>query len=135
MSWVVTAVVVAAGAVTAYSQKQAAEAQEIELEQQAEQERISAESRELQRRQRLNKVLAANVVSQAAGGITGEGTPQSIALESAKQASVSEGINNLSDRLKQAQLKRRAKNVSSLGTTQAASTLLNSVASASKLGN
>lgn len=130
MSWIVTLAVVGTGVISAAQQKKSAKAQEIELEKQAEEERLSAEGRELERRQRLNKALAANVVSMAAGGITGEGTPQSIALESAKQVSLSEGINQLSDRLKQAQLKRQAKNVSATGTTQAASTLLSTATSA-----
>lgn len=134
MTWLVTAVV-ATGLVTAHGQRQAAKVQSEELEKQAEQERIAAESRELERRQRLNKILAANVVSQAASGITGEGTPQSIALESAKQASISEGINALSDRLKQAQLRRQARNVRSAGNIQAASIMLNTASSALQLGD
>ena len=134
MTWVVTAVVVISAAVTAKGQKDAAKAQEIELERQAEQEKISAEGKELSRRQRLNKVLAANVVGQVTSGISGEGTPKSIALESAKQASISEGLEGLSSRLKQAQLKRQAKNVASQGKLQAASTLLKSGVQASQLG-
>jgi hypothetical protein len=40
-------------------------------------------------------------------GITGEGTPASIALESAKQIGSSEGMINLSEKLKRAQLRRQ----------------------------
>jgi hypothetical protein len=61
------------------------------LNRQAEEEKIAAEGRELQRKQELNRVLAANNVSQSMSGITGEGTPASIALESAKQIGSSEG--------------------------------------------
>lgn len=106
------------------AQRQQAKAQEIELEKQAEQEKFAAESRELRRRQQLNKVLAANVVSQASSGISGEGTPASIALESAKQVAISEGVEALSDRLRQAQLARQAKNIRGATGIQAASTLL-----------
>ena len=42
-------------------------------------------------------------------GITGEGTPASISLESAKQIGVSEGMINLSEKLKRAQLRRKGK--------------------------
>ena len=100
---IIAAVVAVVGAgVQANQQKNAAEAQKFEFERQAEEEKISAEGEELTRRQRLNKVLAANVVSQSISGMSGEGTPESIALESAKQAPISEGVEGLSDRLKQA---------------------------------
>jgi len=134
MSWVVTAIAVVGAVASADAQRQAAKATEIQLKEQAEQERISAEARELERRQQLNKVLAANIVSQSTSGITGEGTPQSIALESAKQASISEGIISLSEKLKQAQLRRQASNVRSAGDRQAASTLLSSAFDISKMG-
>ena len=117
------------------SQLDAAKAQEYQLEAQAEQERVSAESRELQRRQQLNKALAANVVGQSMSGIAGEGTPQSIALESAKQVSISEGVESLSDRLRQAQLKRQASNVRGAGKLAAASTLLKGAQTAAQMGS
>jgi len=131
--WLVTAVVVT-GVISAKGQMDAAKAQQYELERQAEEEKISAEGRELQRRQQLNKVLAANVVGQATSGIAGEGTPSSIALESAKQASISEGIEGLSARLKQSQLRRQARNVAAQGKRQAASTLLTTGTKAAQLG-
>jgi len=111
-------------AVTVNSQRNAAEAQEIELERQADQEKISAEGKELERRRRLNKVLASNIVSQASSGTAGEGTPQSIALDNAKQASLTEASAGLSGRLKQSQLKRQASSAKRSGNIQGASTLL-----------
>lgn len=126
-------VLIASTVLTVKGQIDTKKAKEIEFEQQAEQEKISAEGRELQRRQKLNKVLAANIVGVSTSGISGEGTPASIALESAKQASLSEGIEGLSTRLKQAQLKRQGKNVRVAGNIQAASTLLKGGFEASKL--
>ena len=85
MAFYITAALIAAGAgVQAYGQIQAGKAQESALKQQAEQERLAAESRELERQQKLNKALAANVVGMGVSGIKAEGTPASIALESAK---------------------------------------------------
>ena len=115
---------IASTAYAAHQAKRSSDVQAAEIEKQADQERISAEGRELERRQRLNKVLAANIVGQSTSGMSGEGTPASIALESAKQASLSEGMESLSDRLKQSQMKRQAANVKSAGKTQAASLLL-----------
>ena len=98
--------------------------QEIELKRQAEEERLAAQSRELQRREELNRALAANVVGQAMSGISGEGTPASIALASAERASLSEATMDLSERLRQAALKRQAKSATQAGYMAAGSTLL-----------
>jgi hypothetical protein len=102
MAWVITAIATAAGvstftaavgtavagtaALSARGQYVAGKTQELELKRQAEEERLAAQSRELQRREELNRALAANVVGQAMSGISGEGTPASIALASAKKA-------------------------------------------------
>jgi hypothetical protein len=59
------------------------------------------------RQQKLNAALAANVVGMGVSGIKAEGTPASIALESAKNIGLSEGMMKLSDRLAQAQLRRQ----------------------------
>jgi len=123
----------ASGAVSARSQYVAGKTQEIELNRQAEEERISAQSRELQRREQLNKALAANVVGQAMSGISGEGTPASLALASAERASLSEATIGLSDKLKQAALRRQAKSAKKTGYLQAASTLLKTGAQVAQL--
>ena len=121
------------GGVSARGQYVAGKTQEIELKRQAEEERISAQSRELQRREELNRALAANVVGQAMSGISGEGTPASISLESAKKAGLSEATIGLSDKLKQAQLRRQGKSAKQAGYLQSASTLLKSGAQAAQL--
>ena len=121
------------GGVSARSQYVAGKTQEIELNRQAEEERISAQSRELQRREQLNKALAANVVGQAMSGISGEGTPASIALASAKKAGLSEATISLSDKLKQAQLRRQGRSAKQAGYLQATSTLLQTAGQAAQL--
>ena len=127
MSWVITAMAVAtatAGAVSARGQYIAGKTQEVELNRQAEEERLAAQSRELQRREELNRALAANVVGQSMSGISGEGTPASIALASAEKASLSEATIGLSEKLKQAQLRRQGKSAKQAGYLAATSTLL-----------
>ena len=121
MSFIIVGGLVIAG-VSASIQYGAAKDQKIALEIQADQEKQSAKGRELERRQRLNEVLSHNIVSMA--DQSGEGTPQSIALSNAKQASLSEGAESLSDRLRQAQLARQGKAAMSQGKAQAGSTLL-----------
>ena len=107
-----------------YGQVQAGKAQEASLKEQARQEELAAESQELSRRQELNRALAANVAALSTAGISGEGTPASLALESAKQAGLSEMTIDLSERLRQASLKRQAGAARQAGQLAAASTLL-----------
>ena len=124
MSFFVVAALAASTAVSVYGQVESGKAQQESLERQAEEEKIAAEGRELQRKQELNKVLAANAVSQSMSGITGEGTPASIALESATQIGSSEGMINLSEKLKRAQLRRQGDNARAAANISATSTLL-----------
>ena len=137
MSWLITAIAVTAtaGAVSARGQYIAGKTQEIELNRQAEEERLAAQSRELQRREELNRALAANVVGQSMSGISGEGTPASIALASAERASLSEGTIGLSEKLKQAQLRRQASSAKQAGYLAATSTLLKTGAQAASLAS
>ena len=124
MVWVITAIAVTATAVSARTSYVAGKTQEIELNRQAEEERLAAQSRELQRREELNRALAANVVGQSMSGISGEGTPASIALASAKKAGLSESTIGLSEKLKQAQLRRQASSARQTGYLASTSTLL-----------
>lgn len=129
MAFVIVAaqVAVAVGAVgSIYGQVQAGKAQQQELNRQAEEEKIAAEAAELQRREEMNRQLAAQNVALAAGGIGMEGTPASIALESAKTISQSEGMISLSEKLRRAQLRRQgvaAKKAGQLGALSSAVSL------------
>lgn len=135
MTWLITATVAMAvgTGVQVYGQVQAGKAQEDALKEQARQEKIAAEGRELERQQQLSKALAANTVGLAAGNVGIEGTPSSIALESAQNIGMSEGMIGMSDRLAQAQLKRQGKNARSAANLQAGSTLLSGVGQAAAL--
>jgi hypothetical protein len=124
MSFFVVAAMAASTALSVYGQVEAGKAQQDELNRQAEEEKIAAEGRELQRKQELNRVLAANNVSQSMSGITGEGTPASISLESAKQIGSSEAMINLSEKLKRAQLRRQGAMARSTANIGATSTML-----------
>ena len=112
------------GGVSARASYISGRVQEDEYKRQAEQEKVSAQSRELQRRQELNRALAANVVGFGQMGIAGEGTPASIALASAEQVGISEGALSLTEKLRQAQLRRQGSEAARTGKLQAASTLL-----------
>ncbi len=120
-------------ATSAYGQVQAGKAQEIQLKEQAKQEEFAAQSQELQRRQELNRALAANVAALSTAGISGEGTPASLALESAKQVGLSEMTIDLSEKLRRASLERQAKAAKQTAYIGAASTLLSGGAKAAQL--
>ena len=136
MSWLVTAIAItaAAGVTSARGQYIAGRVQEDELKRQAEQENLAAQSREIQRRQELNRALAANMVSMGQSGLAGEGTPASIALAGAKQVGISEGAISLTEKLRQAQLRRQGSMAGSMAKLQSASTLLQTGAQIASLG-
>lgn len=127
--------VVASGAVSARGSYVSGKIQEQELERQAEQERIAAEGRELQRREELNRALAARQMALASSGLAGEGTPQSIALSTAEKIGMGEGLESLTTNLKTAQMRRQAANARKTGKLQAASTLLSTATQAAMLGS
>ena len=122
-----------ATAVNVYGQIESGKAQESAMKAKAENERIAAESRELERQQQLNAALAANAVGMGMSGIKTEGTPSSIALESAKNVGLSEGMTKLSDRLAQAQLIRQGANARKSSQYAAAGTLLSGASDAFKM--
>lgn len=148
MTWVITAIATAAEvsvftaaagtaiagstALSTYGQIEAGKAQQEALEEQARQEKIAAEGRELERRRELNKVLASNIVGMSTSGLVAEGTPASIALKSAKTIGTSEGMIGLSDRLRQAQLRRQGAMARGTAGIQAASTLLSGAGTVSQ---
>ena len=113
-------------AVNLYGTVQAGKAAEDAAKEQARQEKIQAESEELARREELNKQLAAQNAAMAASGVATEGTPASIALESAKSISQSEGMISLSGKLARAQTIRSGQAAKAAGYTQGISTLLSS---------
>lgn len=127
MSWVITAIATAtavSGGLQAYGQVQSGKAQAASLKEQAKQEELAAQSQELQRRQELNRALAANVAALSTAGISGEGTPASLALASAERVGLSEATIDLSERLRRASLQRQAGAAKQVGQLGAASTLL-----------
>ena len=122
--YIIVGAILVGTTVSAVGAIQAGKAQETAMKAQADQERVAAQSRELERQQKLNAALAANAVGLGSSGIKASGTPASIALESAENISLSEGMTKLSDRLAQAQLRRQGANARKASQFAAASTLL-----------
>jgi hypothetical protein len=122
MSWVITAVVAATGA-QIYGASVSAKAQQAQIQDQMKQEELAAKSEELARREELNAALAANAIDVAQSGVDAA-TFASLSLNSARQAGLAEGQEELSFRLRQAALQRKARNVGAIRDAQIASTLL-----------
>ena len=127
MSYIVVAVVAVSTAVQTYGAIEAGKAQQDELNRQAEEQKLAAEIEETKRRQELNKALAANNLSMSMDGLSGSGTPASIALKNAENIGFSEGVANLSASLAQSQLRRQARNARFAGNMQGVSTLMKGV--------
>jgi len=124
MSWFIVGAVVLSTYVTADAQKKAGQQQQLDIERQAETEKLSAQEEEINRRERLNQVLSSNIQSAAASGMKQEGSIKAVALQSAKNASSSEGAESLSQKLRQDMLKREGSAAKQSGKSQATSTLL-----------
>ena len=122
MSWVITAVV-ASTAASVYTSSVSAKAQQAQIQDQMKQEELAAKSEELARREELNAALAANAIDVAQSGVDAA-TFASLSLNSARQAGLAEGQEELSQRLRQAALQRKARNVGAIRDAQIASTLL-----------
>jgi len=122
MSWVITAVVAATGA-QIYGASVSAKAQQAQIQDQMKQEELAAKSEELARREELNAALAANAIDVSQSGVDAA-TFASLSLNSARQAGLAEGQEELSQRLRQAALQRKSRNVGAIRDAQIASTLL-----------
>ena len=122
MSWVITAVV-ASTAASVYTSSVSAKAQQAQIQDQMKQEELAAKSEELARREELNAALAANAIDVSQSGVDAA-TFASLSLNSARQAGLAEGQEELSVRLRQAALQRKSKNVGAIRDAQIASTLL-----------
>ena len=112
MSWVITAVV-ASTAANIYTASVSAKAQQAQIKDQMKQEELAAKSAELARREELNAALAANAIDVSQSGVDAA-TFASLSLNSARQAGLAEGQEELSQRLRQAALQRKSRNVGAI---------------------
>jgi len=128
MSFFVVAAITVSTAYTATQQIKAGKAQAEEMLRVQQEEELQAKAEELARREELNATLAANQLALATSGISGM-TPESVALESARQVSSSESAIGLSSRLRSAQRERQAVSAAATGRAQAGGTLLSGATS------
>ena len=115
-------------------QRQAAAAQEVELEIAKRDEASAARDREVQRKQRINAILGAQAASAAAKGIELSGSVANISLEDAKRASRESLIDDVNTRARIDALSRRKRSVRRLANVRTATTIFKAVEGSARRG-
>lgn len=125
-AYAVAAVGAVAGAVQT---RKTGKFQEKMAKKQAADEETEARERELQRKKKINKVLAAQIAGLGASGITAEGSPQLIATESLREESLA-GLADVATRSgRERNLLAQGRAARKLGNLSAATNLISSAAS------
>lgn len=122
----------AAGAV--YSQRQAAGAQEVELQMQKRGEASAAQDREIQRKRRLNAILGTQAAEAAAGGLSMSGSVANISITDAKRASEESMIDSVASRQRIDALSRQQRTIRRASNVRTASTILGAAGAAGRIG-
>lgn len=101
-----------------------------ELNRQAELEKISAKDRSIERRRRLNTVLAGQIARTGAAGVTFEGSPQAVAKGDVQQFELEEAGAKFSDLERISQLRRAGSSARRAGKRAKRTSLLKTGAKA-----
>ena len=122
-----------AATTAAYGQYQAGKATQYEYRRQAEQEKLSARDREIERRNRLLGALASRTVAAAAGGATLEGSPSALIARDVKEYGLESLSSEAMSASTQAGLRAAGTNAYRIGVINAASSLFQAGAAAASL--
>lgn len=121
---IIITAIVASTAVGVRAQRQAAGAQQVELDIASRQEAAGARDREVKRRRRLVAILGAQAADAAARGLSMEGSVANISIEDAKRASEDSLIDDVNTRARINSLVRRRNTVGRLANLRSATTIL-----------
>jgi hypothetical protein len=133
--WAMIAMAIIGTGVSVDAQKKSSDAQESAFKRQADEEESASRERELARKEKVNHILAAQIVGLSASGITGEGSPTTIATESVRQESL-EGLADVATRSgRKRNLTNQASAARSLGNINAISTGITGLSNAGILAN
>lgn len=116
------------------AQRQAAGAQQVELEIAKREESAGARDREVQRKRRITAILGAQSADAAAKGIALSGSVANISLVDAKRASEESLIDDVNTRSRIAALSRRIRSIRRLSTVKTGITILQDVERAAARG-
>lgn len=112
------------GLLSAYSSRQAGEAQARELKFAKKQEFAAAEEREIARKNRLLDALASQNVQAGMGGVQMTGTPFEIMMQDVKAAEREQESDDLQTKIRGMSLSMQASAAKRMGRTQALATLM-----------
>lgn len=123
----------AAGA-SAKTQSNTRKEQRIQLEQRAKGEEDSARDRQIERRRRLIRALASQQASAPERGVSiASGSPQAIALDDIRLASLDESTDRAQSRRRILNLRRAGVNATRTGRAEATTTLLQGASQSTQL--
>lgn len=114
----------AAGVFGAMQQQEASKNQQEELLRRARDERVEAQGAELQRREQMNRILAAQAAEGSASGIGFEGSPTKIASADVTRADLANLGATATTAGRQRALQSQARQARQLGNLRSATTLL-----------
>jgi hypothetical protein len=127
------ALAAASSTVAAVSSVQAGNAQKAEFQRQAEQEKLAARDREIERKGRLLKALSSRNVAAATSGGTLEGSPAALIKSDMRQYNLESLSSSAGSASTVSGLKAAGTNAQRLGYINATSSLLDAGSSLAKL--
>lgn len=119
-----TAITALTAGASIYAQRQAAGAQEVEMELAQRQESQAARDREVQRKRRVVALLGSQAASAAAAGVAQSGSVGNISLVDAKRAAEDSMVDDLNTRQRIDALRRRRNTIDRLSRVRTATTIL-----------
>lgn len=123
----------ASSATAAYGSYQAGKAQQYEYQRQADQEKLAARDREIERRNRLLKSLSQRTVAAASGGAALEGTPTALINRDVREYGLESLSADAMSASTQAGLKAAGKNAKRVGTINAVGNIIDFASAASQI--
>ncbi len=120
-------VTAATTALTVAAQRQAAGAQQVELDIAKREESAGARDREVQRKRRITAILGAQSADAAAKGIALSGSVANISLVDAKRASEESLIDDVNTRARISALSRRSRSIRRLSNIKTGVTILGGI--------
>ena len=120
-----TTLVLGTTAASVGATRQAAGAQQVELEIAKREEAAGARDREVQRRRRITAILGAQAAQAAASGVQLSGSVANISIVDAKRASEESLIDDVNTRARINALSRRSRSVGRIARLRSATTIFN----------
>jgi hypothetical protein len=127
--WIYYGAIAVSTGVAVHSQRQAAGAQQVELDVAKRQEATAMRDREVQRKRRISAILGEQSARAAAGGTAMSGSVANISITDAKRAGEESQIDDMNTRASIRAMSRQSKTVGRLANYRSATSILGATAS------